>query len=117
MRVLDGCIIVLDGVRGVEPQTETVWRQRTKFQLPALFFINKMDRPGADFAYALKTIRDRLAGEPVAVTAPLPEPGAVVHLIDRTLLTFKGEKGERIEAIPCPRRSGKACVPTGKVYC
>ncbi len=102
MRVLDGCIIVLDGVRGVEPQTETVWRQRSKFQLPALFFINKMDRPGADFAYALKTIRDRLAGEPVAVTVPLPEQGAVVHLIDRTLLTFKGEKGERIEAIPCP---------------
>jgi len=102
MRVLDGCIIVLDGVRGVEPQTEAVWRQRTKFQLPALFFINKMDRPGADFAYALKTIRDRLAGEPVAVTVPLPEQGAVVHLIDRTLLTFKGEKGERIETIPCP---------------
>jgi len=102
LRVLDGCIIVLDGVRGVEPQTETVWRQRTKFQLPALFFINKMDRPGADFGYALQTIRTRLAGEPVVVTAPLPEPGAVVHLIDKTLLTFKGEKGERVEAIPCP---------------
>ncbi len=53
MRVLDGCVIVLDGVRGVEPQTETVWRQRTKFRLPALFFINKLDRPGADFARAL----------------------------------------------------------------
>ncbi|MFO1428920.1 MAG: elongation factor G [Candidatus Competibacteraceae bacterium] len=102
MRVLDGCVIVLDGVRGVEPQTETVWRQRTKFRLPALFFINKMDRPGADFAYALKTIRERLAGEPVAVTVPLPEQGAVVHLIDKTLLSFQGEKGERVEAAPCP---------------
>jgi elongation factor G len=50
MRVLDGCVIVLDGVRGVEPQTETIWRQRTRFRLPVLFFVNKLDRPGADFA-------------------------------------------------------------------
>jgi small GTP-binding protein len=57
MRVLDGCVIVLDGVRGVEPQTETVWRQRTRFQLPALFFVNKLDRPGADFGRALTTVR------------------------------------------------------------
>ncbi len=102
MRVLDGCVIVLDGVRGVEPQTETVWRQRTRFKLPALFFINKMDRPGADFNRALETIRERLAGEPVAVTVPLPEQGAVVHLIDKTLLTFAGEKGEQVQAVPCP---------------
>jgi elongation factor G len=52
MRVLDGVILVLDGVRGVEPQTETVWRQRCRFGLPVLFFINKMDRPGADFIRA-----------------------------------------------------------------
>jgi elongation factor G len=102
MRVLDGCVIVLDGVRGVEPQTETVWRQRTRFKLPVLFFINKMDRPGADFSHALETIRERLAGEPVAVTVPLPEQGAVVHLIDRTLLTFAGDKGEQVEILPCP---------------
>ena len=72
MRVLDGCVIVLDGVRGVEPQTETVWRQRTKFRLPALFFINKLDRPGADFDRAMATVRERLGGEPVAVTVPAP---------------------------------------------
>ena len=76
MRVLDGCIIVLDGVRGVEPQTETVWRQRTRFQLPALFFINKLDRPGADFGRALTTVQGRLGVEPVAVTAPFTRPGA-----------------------------------------
>jgi elongation factor G len=102
MRVLDGCVIVLDGVRGVEPQTETVWRQRTRFQLPALFFINKMDRPGADFNHVLETIHERLAGEPVAVTVPLPELGAVVHLIDKTVLRFAGEKGEQLETRPCP---------------
>ncbi len=102
MRVLDGCILVLDGVRGVEPQTETVWRQRTRFSLPALFFVNKMDRPGADFAHALGSIRKRLHAEPVAITVPLPEQQAVVHLIDRTLLRFAGEQGERVEAVPCP---------------
>jgi elongation factor G len=101
MRVLDGCVIVLDGVRGVEPQTETVWRQRNKFGLPALFFVNKMDRPGADFDRAVKTIRERLAGEPVVVTVPLPEQGAVVHLIDKTLMRFTGERGEQVQIIPC----------------
>ncbi|MEJ2528604.1 MAG: TetM/TetW/TetO/TetS family tetracycline resistance ribosomal protection protein [Gammaproteobacteria bacterium] len=101
MRILDGCILVLDGVRGVEPQTETVWRQRNKFDLPALFFINKMDRPGADFDHALESIRKRLRGEPVAVTVPLPERNAVVHLIDKTLNFFDGEHGETVRQQPC----------------
>jgi elongation factor G len=102
MRVLDGCVIVLDGVRGVEPQTETVWRQRTRFQLPALFFINKLDRPGADFGRALATIRDRLNAEPVAVTVPPPEAdGSVIHLIDQTRLRFGGERGEQVHVTPC----------------
>lgn len=101
MRILDGCILVLDGVRGVEPQTETVWRQRNKFDLPALFFINKMDRPGADFEHALESIRKKLQGEPVAVTVPLPEQDAVVHLIDKTLNFFEGEHGEIVRQEPC----------------
>ena len=101
MRVLDGCVVVLDGVRGVEPQTETVWRQRTRFGLPALFFVNKMDRPGADFAKALASIRERLGAEPAPVTVPLEE-GEVVHLIERKLLQFAGEQGERVIAAPCP---------------
>ncbi len=102
LRVLDGCVIVLDGVRGVEPQTETVWRQRTRFQLPALFFINKLDRPGADFARALTTIRDRLNAEPVAVTAPAPgDDGSLIHLIDQTRLRFAGERGEQVQVTPC----------------
>ena len=102
MRVLDGCVIVLDGVRGVEPQTETVWRQRTKFRLPALFFINKLDRPGADFDRALATVRGRLSAEPVAVTVPLPDyDGSIVHLIDKIRLRFNGEKGEQVEVAPC----------------
>ena len=102
MRVLDGCVIVLDGVRGVEPQTETVWRQRTRFQLPALFFVNKLDRPGADFARALATVRERFAVEPVAVTVPLADyDGTVVQLIDKTRWRFGGERGEQVEIAPC----------------
>jgi len=102
MRVQDGCILVLDGVRGVEPQTETVWRQRARFNLPALFFINKMDRPGADYRQALAAIRQRLKGEPAPITVPLPDEQAVVHLIDRTLIRFMGEQGELLETQPCP---------------
>jgi len=101
MRVLDGCVIVLDGVRGVEPQTETIWRQRTRFHLPVLFFVNKLDRPGADFAYVLNTVRERLGVEAVAVTVPLgDEEGTVAHLLDKTLLRFAGERGERVTVAP-----------------
>jgi elongation factor G len=104
MRVLDGVILVLDGVRGVEPQTETVWRQRNRFGLPVLFFINKMDRPGADFLRSLSDIRERLGVEPVAITVPLAEQGAVIDLLHKRLLRFAGEQGEEVinEACPAP---------------
>ena len=82
MRILDGCITVLDGVRGVEPQTEAVWRQRARFDLPVLSFINKMDRPGASFDRAMETMRKRLGAEPVPITVPLPETRQVIHLIE-----------------------------------
>lgn len=96
MRVLDGCIVVLDGVRGVEPQTEAVWRQRSKFALPALFFINKMDRPGADLGRAMESMRQRLGAEPV----PVPDKGAVIHLIDKTVIRFDGAHGEVVRQEP-----------------
>ncbi len=106
MRVLDGAILVLDGVRGVEPQTETVWRQRCRFNLPVLIFVNKMDRPGADFGQALASVRQRLGAEPVPVTLPLAEgPGgrpSVVHLIERRLLGFTGDQGSDLIDEPCP---------------
>jgi elongation factor G len=111
MRVLDGCVIVIDGVRGVEPQTETVWNQRNRFMVPTLFFVNKMDRPGADFAAALETIRNRLHGDPVPVTVPLPDRDAVVHLVDRTILTFSGEKGEQVHASPCDEETWASLSP------
>ncbi|MEW8015196.1 MAG: elongation factor G [Candidatus Sedimenticola endophacoides] len=102
MRVLDGCVIVLDAVRGVEPQTETVWRQRSKFSLPSLFFINKVDRLGADYDKSLRSIAKRLGALPVPVTVPLSEQHAVVHLIERQLIRFDGEHGEVLSTEPCP---------------
>ena len=111
MRVVDGCVIVLDGVRGVEPQTEAVWRQRNKFKLPSLFFVNKMDRPGADFKRSLLTMRKRLAAEPVPVTVPLTDIPAVIHLIDKTLLHFTGDKGELVRVTPCDENRWKKVAP------
>lgn len=96
MRVLDGCVVVLDGVRGVEPQTETVWRQRNKYQVPACFFINKMDRPGADYRRCLETIGKKLGGEPIPVIVPLPDEGTVVNLVTRIASSFHGEQGEEV---------------------
>ncbi|MBK1733136.1 elongation factor G [Thiococcus pfennigii] len=111
MRILDGCVLVLDGVRGVEPQTETIWRQRSRFNLPALFFVNKMDRPGADLDQALADIAKRLGGEPVAVTVPAAESDGVVHLIDATLIRFTGEQGEVLDRGPCPADLWARCAP------
>jgi len=101
MRILDGCVVVLDAVRGVEPQTETVWRQRTKFNLPSLFFINKVDRLGADFEKAMETIPKRLQAEPVPVTVPVPESNQIIHLIEKKVYTFTGEHGEEVKTEAC----------------
>ncbi len=100
MRVLDGAVIVMDGVRGVEPQTETVWRQANKFAVPRALFINKMDRPGASFERALETVRRRLGEEPVAICVPVPEEGLVLHVIEQQAYTFSGDKGEIVQTRP-----------------
>ncbi|MGZ3802733.1 MAG: elongation factor G [Pseudobdellovibrionaceae bacterium] len=71
LRVLDGAITVFDGVNGVEPQSETVWRQADKYHVPRICFINKMDRIGADFVMSLNSIREKLGGNPIAVQVPI----------------------------------------------
>src|SRR6195256_3251197 len=71
LRVLDGCIVVFDAQKGVEAQSETVWRQADKYGVPRLIFINKMDIVGEDFDHALEEVCERLAGRPVAVTIPI----------------------------------------------
>ena len=82
LRVLDGAVVVLDGVAGVEPQTETVWRQADRHRVPRLVFVNKLDRAGADFARAVREVHDRLGAEPIVITAPLVENDALVGVID-----------------------------------
>ena len=94
MRVLDGAIIVMDGVRGVEPQTETVWRQANKHDVPRMIFINKMDRPGADYDRALQSIRTRLGEHPIPIGVPVEDELVVLHTVEEMAYTFDGEKGE-----------------------
>jgi len=102
LRVLDGCVLVLDGVHGVEPQTETVWRQRERFRLPGLCFVNKLDRVGADFTAALESLRRRLHADPVALTLPVDGQAAVIDLLRGQLVRFAGDAGEDPVREPCP---------------
>ncbi|MFN6201887.1 MAG: elongation factor G [Acidobacteriota bacterium] len=87
LRVLDGAVAVFDAVAGVQPQSETVWRQADKYNVPRIAFINKMDRPGADFDHAVETIRTRLQANPVPIQMPIGAEDQFKGLID--LITMK----------------------------
>ncbi|MGH9477131.1 MAG: elongation factor G [Terriglobales bacterium] len=94
LRVLDGAVALFDGVHGVEPQSETVWRQADKYGVPRICFVNKMDRAGADFAHALGTIRARLHAPAVAIQIPVGhEDGfrGVVDLLTMKAITWRDE--------------------------
>ena len=98
LRVLDGGVVVFDAVQGVEPQSETVWRQADLYKVPRLCFINKMDRVGADFLRSVGMIRDRLGGNPVALHLPVGSEAnfvGVVDLIDMQMITWGDELGAR----------------------
>jgi elongation factor G len=82
LRVLDGAVAVFDAVAGVEPQTETVWRQANKYEVPRICFINKMDRIGADFERSVQMIRDRLDANPAVVQIPIGSEGGFQGLVD-----------------------------------
>jgi len=103
LRVLDGAVVVFDGVSGVEPQSETVWRQADKFRVPRIAFINKMDRLGADFAGAVTEIRTRLGARPVPVQLPIGAEdkfSGVIDLVRMKALIFDG--GETDEPVVGP---------------
>ena len=105
LRVLDGAIAVFDSVAGVEPQSETVWRQADKYQVPRIAFINKMDRTGADFDMSVETIRDRLGANPLPIQLPIgAEDGfeGVVDLIENKALVWKDELGTEFEVEDVP---------------
>ncbi len=82
LRVLDGAVVVLDAVAGVEPQTETVWRQADRHRVPRLVFVNKLDRVGADLPRCLRELETRLGARPVAITWPVYEGDALVGVVD-----------------------------------
>ena len=112
LRVLDGCVVVFDAQKGVEAQSETVWRQANKYGVPRLVFVNKMDVVGADFANVLSEIRERLEGRPVAITVPIgsgserdsaaPFTG-IIDLVEMRALYFEAEdRGKTFRAEPIP---------------
>jgi elongation factor G len=105
LRVLDGAIAIFDSVAGVEPQSETVWRQADKYRVPRIAFINKMDRVGADFERAVQTMRDRLGANPLPIQLPIGSEDSfvgVVDLIEDKALVWKDELGTEFEYQPIP---------------
>lgn len=99
LRVLDGAVAVFDGVHGVEPQSETVWRQADKYKVPRLCFINKLDRTGASFDESVKSITSRLGANPVPIQIPIgleDQHVGVVDLIEMKALYFEGRDGETV---------------------
>ncbi len=94
LRVLDGAVAVFDSVQGVEPQSETVWRQADKYQVPRIAFMNKMDRVGADFFASVQSVIDRLGAKPIPVQLPLGNEEAfrgVIDLVEMKALVFDDE--------------------------
>ena len=131
LRVLDGAVALFDSVAGVEPQSETVWRQADKYKVPRIAYINKMDRIGADFARGVQTMIDRLGAHPVPLQLPIgaeSEFEGIVDLINMKEIVYKddlgkdvivqdirdepGRRGRRRPARPCSTRS-----PTTTTIC
>jgi len=105
LRVLDGAIALFDSVAGVEPQSETVWRQADKYRVPRIAYINKMDRIGADFERALQTMVDRLGARPVAIQLPIgseSEFAGVIDLVANRAIVYRDELGKEQEVVEIP---------------
>ena len=105
LRVLDGAVAVFDGVAGVEPQSETVWRQADRYQVPRICFINKLDRTGADFFFDVDSIIDRLGAKPLVMQIPIGTESdfvGVVDLVEMEAHIWKGDDGKKWESGPIP---------------
>jgi elongation factor G len=105
LRVLDGAVAVFDAVAGVEPQTETVWRQANKYNVPRICFVNKMDRIGADFERTVQMIRDRLDALPAVIQLPIgaeSEFKGVIDLLEEKALVWSSDMGEEWETLDVP---------------
>ncbi|ORX05039.1 elongation factor G [Mycolicibacillus trivialis] len=107
LRVLDGAVAVFDGKEGVEPQSEQVWRQADKYDVPRICFVNKMDKLGADFYFTVGTIRDRLGAKPLVIQLPIGAENdfeGIVDLVEMTAKVWRGETkmGETYETVEIP---------------
>lgn len=105
LRVLDGAVAVLDGQSGVEPQTETVWRQATTYGVPRIVFVNKMDKIGADFLYSVKTIHDRLQANAHPLQIPIGAEDqftGIIDIVERKAYHYDGAANEEAKEIPIP---------------
>jgi len=105
LRVLDGAIAVFDSVAGVQPQSETVWRQADRYRVPRIAFINKMDRTGADFFAAVQSMRDRLGATPVPIQIPIGQEEhhrGVVDLVEMRAIVYLDDLGEKFEVSEIP---------------
>ncbi|MCK4473796.1 elongation factor G [Candidatus Parcubacteria bacterium] len=105
LRVLDGAVVIFDGVAGVEPQTETVWRQADKFEVPRICFINKIDRMGADFEKSMESIWQTLSSSAIALQLPIGQEDkfeGVIDLLNMKALKFEGDFGETIKEEEIP---------------
>jgi elongation factor G len=113
LRVLDGAVAVFDGGNGVEPQSETVWRQADKYRVPRIAFMNKMDKVGADFLMCVNSMKERLGTNPVPIQWPLGEEDqhrGVVDLIKMQAAVFDDEsKGQKFEWVEIPAALKKTC--------
>ena len=114
LRVLDGACAVFCAVGGVEPQSETVWRQADKYHVPRMAFINKMDRSGADFRRVLEQIRDRLGATPIALQLPIGAEDNFAGVVDlitlRAIYWSESDAGTSYEARDIPAEMQQACV-------
>jgi elongation factor G len=105
LRVLDGAVAVFDAVAGVEPQTETVWRQANKYNVPRICFVNKMDRTGADFFRCVDMIEDRLNCVPAVIQLPVGAEGNYAGIVDLTTMKailYHDDKGETFDTVEIP---------------
>ncbi|MGF6884215.1 elongation factor G [Nocardia sp. GAS34] len=107
LRVLDGAVAVFDGKEGVEPQSEQVWRQADKYDVPRICFVNKMDKLGADFYFTVQTIKDRLGAKPLVIQLPIGAENdfeGIVDLVEMNAKVWKGETklGESYEVVEIP---------------
>jgi elongation factor G len=105
LRVLDGAVTVLDAQAGVEPQTETVWRQATEYKVPRIVYINKMDKIGADFQHSIQTIKDRLGVTAVPIQWPIgaeADFNGIIDIVTREAFMYDGEADENSKQVEIP---------------